>query len=782
MPGSTASTVPALPERAGPGSRVENVPARVHQCPFPDSATGKYATDQKAPPFHATRYTSRLHFYLGYILLKSIALPIVLFSIVATAHADEGQWQPHQLPQLKAELKRIGITIPAEKLSDLSKHPMSAIVSTGGCSASFVSPDGLIVTNHHCVYDAIQRNSTAANNYIANGFLAKTRGQELPAGPNMIIYVTDKLENVSERVLKNLPATMSGRERYEEVQARIKGLIAECETDKSIRCSVPSFHRGLEYYRIRQLMIRDVRLVYAPSDMIGEFGGDVDNFEWPRQTGDFGFLRAYVGKDGRPAEPSPNNVPYKSKDFLVVSAEGLKAGDPILLAGYPGRTSRYKLPSEIRWNRDVNFPVRVTNMVADLAVIAAATKGNPAHEVRYASVVKSTNNVLKKTQGLLDGFGRKDIAAVKDVQDAEFRSWYAKQGSKAGVSPTMLSDLDKLIAADMALQEEEFGMSVAINSDLLKSARTLYRLAVESQKPNEKREAGFQERDVSFIKARLTRLEQSYVGSVDQARFVASLERYGKFDTKLHAPAFAPLLPQVAAVPAMYAKSELADTAKRLAWLGKTPQAFAASSDPFIELAVKLHDAAMNLENRRKEIEGNLERVIPQYMSGVIAWKKSQGKPVYPDANSTLRVTYGTVAPYSPRDGLVKGPFSTVEGIVEKHTGKSPFIAPTPLLEAVKAKRYGVFKDPVLGTVPVNFLSSADTTGGNSGSAVMNKRGELIGLNFDSTYESITKDWYFDSAITRAIHVDIRYMLWVMKEIDQADNLLAEMTVKYSRK
>jgi hypothetical protein len=199
-------------------------------------------------------------------------------------------------------------------------------------------------------------------------------------------------------------------------------------------------------------------------------------------------------------------------------------------------------------------------------------------------------------------------------------------------------------------------------------------------------------------------------------------------------------------------------------------------------MAVRLQDTGMALENHRKEVDGNLERVIPQYMDAVIAWKKSQGKPVYPDANSTLRVTYGTVAPYTPRDGITKGPFSTVEGIVQKATNKEPFNAPANLLQAIREKRYGVFKDPVLGTVPVNFLSSADTTGGNSGSAVMNKRGELVGLNFDSTYESITKDWYFDPVITRAIHVDIRYMLWVMKEVDHADNLLKEMTIKYPKK
>ena len=712
-------------------------------------------------------------------MFKSIVLPVVLLGAATAAFADEGQWQPHQLPQLSSELKRIGITLPATKLADLGKHPMSAMVSLGGCSASFVSPDGLIVTNHHCAYGAIQRNSTPEQNYIVNGFLAKTRAEELPGGPNTLVYVTEKVENVTERVLKGLSPAMSGSERHALVAARVKALIAECETDKSTRCSVPAFHRGLEYYRIKQLMIRDVRLVHAPSDRIGNFGGDIDNYEWPRQTGDYSFLRAYVGKDGRPADPSPDNVPYKSKDFLVVSAEGLKNGDPILLAGYPGRTSRYKLPSEIRFARDTDFPAKAASITADLAVIAAATQGNPAWDVRYASVAKSLNNVLKKTQGLMDGFARKDIAAIKDVQDAEFRAWQSRQ---KGGNQNLLTELDAVIAQDMALQRQEAAWNEATHSDLLKSARTLYRLALERQKPDAEREGGYQERDLSFIKARLTRLEQSFVPAVDEARYGAALARYARIDGAVRPQGVDALLPAPGALPALYRSSELADTAKRLAWIGKDPQAFRASNDPFIALAVRLHDAGMALENRRNDIDGNLERVIPQYMAAVIAWKTSQGKPVYPDANSTLRVTYGTVAPYAPRDGLLKGPFTTVEGILEKETGKDPFIVPAALKQAIQGKRYGVFKDKALGTVPVNFLSSADTTGGNSGSAVMNGRGELVGLNFDSTYESITKDWYFDTAITRAIHVDIRYMLWVMKEVDHADNLLKEMTVKYPKK
>lgn len=708
----------------------------------------------------------------------SLALAGLSLASSPLSYADEGQWQPHQLPQLKAELKRIGITIPAEKLADLSKHPMSAMVSLGGCSASFVSDSGLVVTNHHCAYGAVQRNSTAEKNYISNGFLAKTRAEELPAGADSRMYITDKVENVTEQVLSGITPAMSGKQRHEHVQNRIKALIADCEQDKAYRCSVPSFHRGMEYYRIRQMMIRDVRLVYAPSDKIGNYGGEVDNFEWPRHTGDFSFLRAYVGKDGRPADPSADNVPYHSKDFLVVSAQGLKNGDPILLAGYPGTTSRYKLPEEIRFARDVSYPARVAEAKSDLSVIAAATQGNANAEVRYASVVKSINNRLKKTEGLLAGFARKDIAAIKDGQDAEFRSWFSQHSA----DQSLLKELDAVIASDMTLNEEEFAWSVATNSDLLKAARTLYRLALESTKPDAERKAGYQQRDISFISARLARLEQSYLSNVDQARYTASLQRYNRLDAKLRPQGLDVLLPTPESVAAMYQQSELGNTATRLAWLKKDAAAFQQSDDAFIRLAVKLHDIGLSLEERRKEVDGNLERVIPQYMQAVIAWKKSQGKPVYPDANSTLRVTYGTVAPYSPRDGISKGPFTTVEGIVEKHTGKAPFDAPESLLTAVKEKRYGVFKDNVLGTVPVNFLSSADTTGGNSGSAVMNKNSELVGLNFDSTYESITKDWYFDSAITRAIHVDIRYMLWVMKEVDHADNLLKEMTIRYPAK
>ena len=715
-------------------------------------------------------------------------LSVLCLSLALTpaAQSDEGQWQPHQLLELKSELKRIGIQIPAEKLADLTKAPMNAIVSLGGCSASFVSPKGLIVTNHHCAYGAIQRNATAEKNYIADGFVAKAMADELPAGPNQRVYVTDQVTDVTAEVLKGIDASVRGKARHDQIERNIKALIAKCESSPDYRCSVPSFHRGLEFYLIRQLMLRDIRLVYAPSEAIGAYGGDIDNFEFPRHTGDFAFYRAYIGKDGKPADPSPDNVPYASKDFLTVSAEGLKAGDPILLAGYPGRTSRYKLPEEIRFARDTDYPMRVTDYQRDLQAIADATANNNEWSVRYAATVKSINNRMKKLQGLLDGFGRKDLVAIKQQQHQEFLNWIDKQGD-AERYRAMLSQLDELVAKDQTLTQQEFVLSLATSSDMLSAASTAYRLAKEKEKPDAERDSGYQQRDIPFIKARLQRMEQSLVPEVDRRRWQSALSRYQQLNPQqqLMAVNKIMLLPRKDLnkwLTELYQHTQIQDTAFRLSLLEEPAAAFTASNDHLVRLAVMLYDIQDTLREQRKHLDGDFDYLIPQYMQAVIAWKKSQGKPVYPDANSTLRVTYGTVAPYSPADGLTKGPFTTVEGLAEKHTGKDPFDATDAQLRAIAAKQFGVYRDPILKTVPVNFLSSADTTGGNSGSAVMNKRGELIGLNFDSTYESITKDWYFDPEITRAIHVDIRYMLWVMQELDGAEHLIKEMTVKYPKK
>lgn len=725
-------------------------------------------------------------------MYKHFLFPAALLFSAALV-ADEGQWQPHQLPQLQQQLSARGIVIPATDLADLSKYPMNAIVSLGYCSASFVSPKGLVVTNHHCAYGAIQQNASAENNLIVNGFLAKSQAEELPAGPSERLYVTELVEDVTAKVSGSLAGTLSDLARFEAIENNRKQLIRACESDANYRCNVVSFHHGLQFFLIKQLMIQDVRLVYAPSEAVGNFGGDIDNYEYPRHTGDYAFLRGYVGKDGKPAPFAEENVPYQPKFHLKINAAGVKAGDGILLAGYPGQTSRYRLAEEIAFARDWQYPASVTTFSQMIQTIDAFGSQDPALQVRYASVVKGYNNRMKKMQGLLDGFKVTDIHAIKQQQQQELAAWIAAD-SRRQVHRQALAALKEVVNAELQYQQQTWYFDNAKRSDLLKAAQDLYRLAQERQKPDAERELGYQERDLKMWQGRLKRLDTSFAPTVDLALWSQQLTVYLQQKPTLRIKALDDALGLVpgmtaaqisASLKPWYDNTTLGNSAGRLAWLDKTPAEFAASHDPFIKAAVAVYAQQIALEQQQKAIQGALLKTRPAYMQAVIAFQQSKGKPVYPDANSTLRITYGHVDGYPAADGVYKTPFTSVRGMIAKQQPSGVFQLPAKLVQAYQAKQYdGYYYGDLAATpalpfnsVPLNFLSSADTTGGNSGSAVMNGKGELVGLNFDSTYESISKDWYFNPAITRAIHVDIRFVLWMMQYVDGAQNLLDEMTI-----
>ena len=736
-------------------------------------------------------------------LFTAVALGISLGAV-----ADEGQWQPHQLAQLQAELSAKGIEIPGKQLADLSQYPMNAMVGLGYCSASFVSPNGLVITNHHCAYNAIQNNSSKDNNLIEKGFLAKTLTEELPAGPQERLYITESVTDVTAQVSGALAAGLSGAARYDAIEANRKALIKDCESDANYRCSVVSFHHGLEYYQIKQLMLKDVRLVYAPSEAVGNYGGDIDNFEYPRHTGDYTFIRGYVGKDGKPAPYSVDNVPYQSKNFLKVNASGVRQGDGILLAGYPGRTSRYRLADEIAFAADWQYPAQVKTYQQIISTIDRLGATDADLKVKYASTVKSLNNRMKKLQGLLDGFKVTDIHAIKQQQEQALLSWIAADASRSQFQQS-ISALAQVIDAEQAYTQQTYYFNNALRSDMLSAAMTLYRLAQESQKPDAERKMGFQQRDLAMIESRLARLEKSFHPTMDLAIWSEQLAEYAaqpaavrvaELDAALGLQAGMSQAQISAKLAEFYGQSSLTTQAGRKAWLGKTPAEFAASNDPFIRIAVAIYAKNSALELQEKELGGQLSVVRPAYMQAIIAYNKAQGKPVYPDANSTLRITYGSVDGYPAVDGVYKTPFTSVKGLIAKRQAEYPFNAPQKLVDAYNnGQTQGYFyadlaakpqlpwhcklfscpqpEVKAFNSVPVNFLTSADTTGGNSGSAVMNGKGELIGLNFDSTYESITKDWYFNPEITRAIHVDIRYVLWMMQYVDGAQNLLDEMEI-----
>ncbi|MCS6100189.1 S46 family peptidase [Shewanella baltica] len=701
------------------------------------------------------------------------------------AQADEGMWQPHQLPAMADELKAKGLEIDAKSISKLTEFPMNAVISLGGCTASFVSPKGLVVTNHHCAYGAIQYNSTPEKNLLQDGFLAKTFADELPATPGSRVYVTEDVTNVTERVKGGLEGKV-GSDFYQGVESQEKALVAECEKEDGYRCQVYSFHGGLEYYLVKQLEIRDVRLVYNPAASVGKYGGDVDNWMWPRHTGDFSFYRAYVSKAGKPADFSSDNVPYEPKSFLKVSAKGVSDGDFVMVAGYPGRTNRYRTANEVQNQFEWAYPEGKLLRERFIEIIKDTAPEGSDERIKYESQIASLANYAKNFTSMIEFYGKSTMLADRKAREAELAAWIAKDSSREAKYGKTLAELDALIAKSKAHQERDMILSYIGSTTMLPTARSLYRLANEKQLPDMQREPGFQERDMTRLKASMERIDRRYASSVDKAVLFDMLIRYAALPEDKRLPALDKAFgidkkfseaKLSKTLDKMYAKTELGKKDVRLAWMDKSVADFKASKDPFIQFAVAMYDTDMAEEKKEKELDGELMKVRPQYMDAIIAYNLEQGKPVYADANSSLRVTVGHVKGYSPKDGLVAVPFTRLEGIVQKDTGVDPFDAPKKELELIKQKQYGDFYVKAIDSVPVNFLSTLDTTGGNSGSPTLNGRAELVGLLFDGVYESIIGDWAYDDNINRSIQVDSRYMLWVMKYLDHADNLLAEMEI-----
>jgi hypothetical protein len=545
-------------------------------------------------------------------------------------------------------------------------------------------------------------------------------------------------------------------------------------------------------------MIRDVRLVYAPPESVGGYGGDIDNYEYPRHSGDFAFLRAYVGKDGKPAAYSDDNIPYQPKSYLKVNADGVKAGDGVFVAGYPGTTSRYNLTSELKFASDWLYPTQAKRYQLQIDTIEAMGQKDADIAIKYAGNMASMANRMKKLNGLLAGFKATDIIGIKQSREDNFLAWL-KQNPK--LNQNLIAELEVLLAEQQQAFQSNYYFTNAQSSTLLTAANSLYRLAKEKQKPDAEREQGYQERDIAMLSSRLKRIDSSFDVTVDKTLWLQDLNAYlsqsnrvAALDEMLNVNTKDADL--AAKLDGLYSLTTLTDQAKRLAWMNADASAFETSADPFIRLAVALYDTNMAQEKSEKILDGKLSSARPDYMAAVIEYYKANNWPVYPDANGTLRISYGMVDGYQSRDALYKQPFTRLDGIVAKHTGVEPYNAPKKLLDAISEQRFGdhlvksVYQDPrswicrlfscldkpeEFNSVPVNFLSSVDTTGGNSGSPVFNGKGELVGLNFDSTYEAITKDWFFNPTITRAVHVDIRYILWMMDEVDHADNLIQEL-------
>ncbi|MBP9146379.1 MAG: S46 family peptidase [Thermoanaerobaculia bacterium] len=697
--------------------------------------------------------------------------------LAGAALADEGMWMPRQIADLAPELKAAGMTLDPAKLTDLTGDPMGAVVSLGGCTASFVSPQGLIITNHHCVYGSMQFNSTPERNLIANGFLAAELSEELPAAPGTYVYVTTGIRDVTKEVLGNPAAKLLDADYARQVERRSRMLVDACEKPGGRRCSVARFYEGSLFLEVTQMEIRDVRLAYASGEGIGNFGGEVDNWMWPRHTGDFGFLRAYVGPDGKPADFAKENVPYRPQHFMKMATEGVKEGDFVWIAGYPGRTFRYRTLDEVETAHDYSLPQSVKWSKDQIAILEMENLRGTEVELANYGRVRGMANGMKKYEGQLLAMRGGAVEAQRAAREQELEKL-----ATGGASP--LATLRSMNALRRETEQRDTVLAwLGRSSPMLSQAMTIWRMSEERPKADLDREDGFRDRDLSRYRQGVARAQRSIEPASDRATLRYALQqavalpagqRIAVLDAELQETGKADDETRIEALlDKLYAGTKMADLAARKEAAEQSSADLAKRGDSMLDLARKMAPLAAERREADRAFEGATLRIRPEYMKGL---EKLAGGRLYPDANSTLRFTYGKVTGYVPRDGVAYGPQTSLAGVVAKTTGERPFDSPPALVEAAKAVP-SPYIDKGLGSVPVDFLSTCDITGGNSGSATLNGKGEIVGLAFDGNWEGVVSDFLFDPASVRTIHVDAVYIRWVMDEVDKAHNLLREMAL-----
>ena len=711
--------------------------------------------------------------------------------------ADEGMWMPAQLSRVSAQLTRAGLKLPAAKLQDLKAGPLSAVINLNGCTASFISSDGLIVTNHHCAVGAIQHNSTPSANLLEAGFTAKSHKDERWAGPGSHVLVTLEEVDVTAQFRATLKGVKDDLVAFTKVDALKKQLVKACETDKQTRCRVATYDGGARYVRVRELDLRDVRLVHAPPRAIGIYGGDIDNWMWPRHTGDWALFRAYVGADGTPADHAATNVAFRPKTWLTVSTEGVKPGSYVMVAGYPGRTYRYRLPLELKDAEQNSYP-RNIRILADLVeILETQQKANADAQVKLTSLRAGLANYLKYSRGLLDGFRKSGATVAQAKRYAELKAWISEDATRRASYERPLDRLERRLTEMQGRQRRAALLQWMLRLPvLLRTAATLDWLSTERGKPDALRDEGFQERDWKRLAGGIAQRARTYVKAADEAMLVYLLREAARLPKDARIDVVDALLKKfqkrgqktdsdpvlLAAAHHLYSRATLANGKQREKLFGATRQAFLAEKkDPMLAFVAALQPLRREIDAQHKKDAGFLAAHRPSYLAAL----RERFGELYSDANSTLRVTFGNVKGYSPQEAAQYTPQTTLKGVMEKHTGTAPFDVPASVREAItqtharirQNREKNPWIDAELGSVGVNFLSTCDTTGGNSGSPTLDAEGRLVGLLFDGNYEAMASDWVFDRVKTRSIHVDIRYLLWALKEVLAGEHLLREMGV-----
>lgn len=699
--------------------------------------------------------------------------------------AEEGMWPLYDINKLPLEnMKAHGLALTIDQINNPETGLARAVVQLDGGTASFISPEGLLITNHHVAFEAIQKQSKAEQDYIGVGFYAGSQQEEIPA-IGYTANVTLSVQDVTKQVLASVNDKMTDLQRYQAIEKASKQIIQKAEKGQDVKCRIARMFGGSQFVLYTYFEIKDIRIVYIPPYAIGCYGGDIDNWMWPRHTGDFSFMRAYVAPDGRAAEYSEKNVPYKPKVYLPIASAGVKEGDITMIIGFPGSTTRNLSSYSIDNLINFYYPNNIHFMEDELAMISDASARDSEIGIRLAATSAGLNNTLKNFYGTMEGFKRANILQQKQTDEQQLTEFLAKDPKLTKKYGYVLPALDSLYKARLAYRDRDFYLGWMISSsDFLSTAAYIHKCAIERKKPDMAREPGYQDRDTADAIFGLKAGQVNLVPSFDKQLFKYFIKQV------LQLPE-AQKVKQISDIFAgktkeeldkaidqylddIYSQTKLFDLDQKIAMFHMSEEQLVKLNDPFMNLAISLRPDLDAQRQRQKTYSGAQSRLFPKLIQAYAAWKPGS---LYPDANSTMRFNYGTVKGYSPRDAVNYYYMTSLTGVMEKETGKDPFIVPEELKQAYKVRNYGNYVDGVINDLPIDFLSTNDGTGGNSGSPVINGKGEIIGLVFDGNYESVASDYLYDGTINRSINLDIRYVLFLLDKVYGRTALLNELTV-----
>jgi hypothetical protein len=684
----------------------------------------------------------------------------------------------------KLNLRAKGLKIdPKEIYNPNGVSLIDGVVQLSGCTGSFVSKDGLILTNHHCAFGAVQAASTTEKDYVTNGLLALSKEEEIQAR-GMTARITESYRDVSKEVLSVVNDKMDLAERTKAIDRKIREIVAEIEKkNPGKRAEVSEMFAGKTYVLFVYTNLRDIRLVYVPPRSIGEFGGDNDNWVWPRHTGDFSFMRAYVAPDGSPADYSPNNVPYHPKKFLKVNPAGVDEGDFVFILGYPGRTFRHRTSQYLVYEEKYRMPYVADLFEWQIATMEEIGKTDRAVALKHDARIKGLANTMKNYRGKLLGMKRLHLVEGKFEEEKALQQFIESDPKRKQLYGTVLEDIWKIYQEMSDWAPSELVLDYLRGSSMMLGCGfTIYESALELQKPDLERLSSYTERNLANTKRGLSQALRNYYERTDKAFLKHMLMQAANLLEMQRIPAIDEILKGESAEQAIdqfiqtaYARSKLNDEKIVMDFFGKKPAEVEQMDDPFVQLARALYPTYLKLRETRQRRDGALSK-----LSALLVDVKQQFQKTsfIPDANSTLRLTFGRIKGYSPADATYYKPITTLTGVIEKTTGEDPYATPEKVIDLYKSKNFGRYRNAKLNDVPVAILYNMDTTGGNSGSPVLNARGELVGVNFDRAFEATINDYAWSDSYSRSIAVDIRYVLWVTEKVGEANHLLKEMGIK----